>query len=333
MQKMSTCSLHQLLSDFQSDREWFTSHVFWEVEINEFATASNARMFFAQFWHMQSQKQWSSHTNSHYVIFQCERSYLLSKRSNSRSSESTHARESLSRKFSISIHVSRFSKISHSIQFADAVKSISSSICLVVGSHRSSRESKAVKYSWESLSWKSIDLKKSQKLLFSNFSLVTFLLWKSHYFEEVLDRVYLFLLLSFALTLIWERSFLRKFSMLLFYCLLVSRSVIVYSILLWRSHWSKKTKSCSLLFCWFVEIWLFFFVVASSWFSTITHLLSTLCDSLSNDKYERERIKKNDQTWQEEKQDAWQYRFGKRTVQLQQQQWVCFNDVSLVSLL
>ena len=45
------------------------------------------------------------------------RSYLLSKRSNSKFSKFTHARESLSRKFSIhfSIHVFRFSKIFHSI--------------------------------------------------------------------------------------------------------------------------------------------------------------------------------------------------------------------------
>ena len=207
---MSTCSLHQLFSDFQSDREWFTSHVFWKVEINEFAAASNARVFFAQFWHMQFQKQWSLHTNSHYVISQCERFYLLSKRSNSKSSESTHARESLSRKFSIPIHVSRFSKIFHSIQSADAVKSISSSICLIIDSHRSFRESKAVKYSWKSFSWRSIDLKKSQKLLFSNFSLVTLLFWKSHYFEKILNRVYLFLLFSFVLTLIWKRSLLEK---------------------------------------------------------------------------------------------------------------------------
>ena len=65
----------------------------------------------------------------------------------------------------------------------------------------------------------------------------------------------------------------------------------------------------SLLFYWFVGIWLFFFVVASSWFSTITHLLLTFCGSLSNDKYEGERGRKNDQTWQEEEQDAWQYSF------------------------
>ena len=39
------------------DREWFTSHDFWEIEINEFAITSNARLFFAQFWQMQFQKQ------------------------------------------------------------------------------------------------------------------------------------------------------------------------------------------------------------------------------------------------------------------------------------
>ena len=61
----------------------------------------------------------------------------------------THARENLSRQFSILIHfsISRFSTLFNSLQFADVVKSISSSICLAVDSHRSSRESEAVKYS------------------------------------------------------------------------------------------------------------------------------------------------------------------------------------------
>ena len=35
---------------------------------------------------------------------------------------------------------------------------------------------------------------------------------------------------------------------------------------------------------------MFFFVVVSFWFNTIIHLLSTFCDSLSNDKYERKRM-------------------------------------------
>ena len=115
MQKMSTRSFHYLFSDFQFDQRWFTSHVFWEIEINEFATTSSAFVFFAQFWQMQSRKQWSLHTISHYVMFQCERFYLFSKRSNSKFSKFTHARESLSRQFSISMHVFRFSKIFYSI--------------------------------------------------------------------------------------------------------------------------------------------------------------------------------------------------------------------------
>ena len=115
MQKMSIRSFHHLFSNFQFDQRWSTSHVFWKIEINEFATTSNALVFFAQFWQMQSRKQWSFHTISHYVMFQCERFYLFSKRSNSKFSKSTHARESFSRQFSISMHVSRFSRIFHSI--------------------------------------------------------------------------------------------------------------------------------------------------------------------------------------------------------------------------
>ena len=103
----------------------------------------------------------------------------------------------------------------------------------------------------------------------------------------------------------------------------------------------KRVKS--LLFYWFVEIWLFFFVVASSWSSTITHLLSTFCDSLSNDKYEEERNKKNDQTWQKKEQNAWQYSFEKAyctVTAVSLLQWcissesaTTINDVSLVNLL
>ena len=114
MQKMPIRSFHHLFSDFQFDQRWSTSHVFWKVEINEFATASSALVLFAQFWQMQFRKQWSFHTISHYVMSQCERFYLLSKRSNSKSSEFTHVRGSLSRQFSIPMHVFRFSKISHS---------------------------------------------------------------------------------------------------------------------------------------------------------------------------------------------------------------------------
>ena len=226
------------------------------------------------------------------------RSHLFAKRSNSKTSD-LHM---LAKVFRVN---SRFrftfldSRRFHTLfQFANAVKSISPSIDLTVDSHRSSRESKTMKYSWRSLSWKSIDLKKSQKLLFSNFSLVTLLSWRSHYFEKILNRVNLFCFYFLrSLCHSFEKDLsLRKFNMLFLLFARLLRSFTVCFVLLWGSHWFERVKS--LLFCWFVRIWLFFFVVASSWFSTITHLLFTLCDSLSNDKYEREKNRKYDQTWQ-----------------------------------
>ena len=92
------------------------------------------------------------------------RFYLLSNRSNSRSSD-LHMLAKIFRvnsRFWFTFFDSRKSFIQ--LQSADVVKNISSSICLAVDSHRSSRELKALKYSWESLSWESVDLKKLQKL-------------------------------------------------------------------------------------------------------------------------------------------------------------------------
>ena len=94
-------------------RERFMSHVSWEVEINESATTSNARMFFAQFWLIQFRKQWSLHTFRITSYLNATISFAF-KMIKFEIFKSTHARESLSRQFSISIHVSRFSKISHS---------------------------------------------------------------------------------------------------------------------------------------------------------------------------------------------------------------------------
>ena len=141
-----------------SDREWFTSHVAWEVEINEFATASNARMFFAQFWQMQFRKQlhfWS-HTNSHYVISQCD-DLICFRNDRIRNLQIYTCSRKLFAQIldSDTLFDSQWSL--NRFQSADAVKSISSLICLAIDSHRSSRESK------RSLSWESIDLKKSQK--------------------------------------------------------------------------------------------------------------------------------------------------------------------------
>ena len=199
------------------------------------------------------------------------RSHLFAKRSNSRSSEFTHARENLSRKFSISIHVSRFSKISHSISICRRCQKhfviclFSSWLASIVS--RTESNKLFMKISFLKQCWSE---EVTKVICFSNFSLVILLVWESHYFERILDRVNLSCLVS---------------------------SLILSLIYLWRS-----LTCCLLLFYWFVKTWLFFFfVVISFWSSTITHLLFTLCDSLSNDKYEKKKNRKNDQTWQEKK--------------------------------
>ena len=175
MQKMSTRSFYHLFLDFQSDQRWFTSHVFWKIEINEFATASNALVFFAQFWQMQFQKQWLFYTISHYVMLQCERLYLFSKRSNSKFSEFTHARESFSRQFSISMHVFRFSKIFHSTSICKRCQK--HFVIYLFSDWFTSIVSKIEKISF----WKYWFEEVTKIVCFSNFSFV----------EEVLDRVYL----------------------------------------------------------------------------------------------------------------------------------------------
>ena len=65
-----------------------------------------------------------------------------------------------------------------------------------------------------------------------------------------------------------------------------------HSINRWTTMVWKSVKICC-----FIDLWKFdcFSVVASFWFSTITHLFST---SLSNDKYEKKKNNKYDQTWQ-----------------------------------
>ena len=110
--------------------------------------------------------------------------------------------------------------------------------------------------------------------------------------------------------------FCRKFSMFYLFIHLLTL-LTFYFVLLWENSWFEEVKS--LLFYWFVEKWLFFSVIASFWFNTITHLFSTFCDSLSNDKYERERVtvqlRKNVQSQEEEsnvtisQKQMWQYRF------------------------
>ena len=72
IQELPARSLHQLPQDLQRDRGRPIPHVSWEAEINEPAGAPTALVLSAQFWRMQSRKQWPPHTNSHYVIPQCD---------------------------------------------------------------------------------------------------------------------------------------------------------------------------------------------------------------------------------------------------------------------
>ena len=110
---LTSSSIFRFSIKISSDRRWFTSHVFWEVEINEFATTSIALVLFAQLWQMQFQKQWSFHT-IHVTSYLNATIIFVFETIKFEIFKSTHARESFSRQFSISIHDSRFSKIFHS---------------------------------------------------------------------------------------------------------------------------------------------------------------------------------------------------------------------------
>ena len=123
-----------------------------------------------------------SHTNSHYVMPQCDGLTCL-QNGPIRDLQDLHMLAEAFRANSRSRSTfldSRRSLIQ--LQSAGAAKGISPPICLAVGPHRPPRELEAVGYPWGSLLWGSVGLKKPQKLLFSN--------------PEVLDRVNLFCLYS-----------------------------------------------------------------------------------------------------------------------------------------
>ena len=113
------------------------------------------------------------------------RSHLLSKRSNSKSSN-LHMLAKVFRvnsRFWFTFFDSR--RFLTQLQSADAVKNISSSICLAVDSHRSSRELRAMRYSWESLSWRILIWRSHKSCLFfeslisDSSTLRESLLWES----------------------------------------------------------------------------------------------------------------------------------------------------------
>ena len=103
------------------DREWSTSHVRWELEYIWSAITSNQVVVFAYHRHMQFQLRSHSFEISYKIALRyvSMRTVLSAfKAIEFEIFRSTHARENLSRHFSIpvhfSIHVSRFSKVSHS---------------------------------------------------------------------------------------------------------------------------------------------------------------------------------------------------------------------------
>ena len=238
IQKLSTDLFHHLFSKLQSKSHLIVNDLY--------------RMFFEKSKSMslqQHQLRSCSSRNSKNAIsktvisnlisykftlrhISTRRSHLFSKRSNSKSSKSTHARENLSRKFSISIHVSRFSKISHFISICKRCQKhfviylLNSWLASIASRIESSeifmRISILKKYWFE---------KVTKIVCFSNFSFV----------EEILDRVYLlFQLSSFALfsfrkdVMIWESLTCCCFS-----CLLILVTLL-YLVLRWENHCSEE---------------------------------------------------------------------------------------------
>ena len=190
MQEMPTGSLYHLFSDLQSG-----SHLIVDDLHRMFAENSNSfdlqsRQIKSLFSHIFGTCNLKyvftilkSHTNSHYVMSQCDDLICL-QNGRIRNFQDLHMLAEIFRansRFRFTFFDSR--RFFIQFQFADAVKDNSSSICLAVDSHRPFRELKTMKYSWEFLLWESVDLKKSQKLLFSN--------------SGVLDRVNLFCLYFF----------------------------------------------------------------------------------------------------------------------------------------
>ena len=116
MQKMSTCSFHQLFSDLQSDREWFTSHVRWKFEFIWSVVTSNQVVVSAYLRHMQSQLRFHSSEISYKFALRhvsMRRSHLFAKRPNSRSSDLHMLAKTFRANSRFPIHVSEFSKIFH----------------------------------------------------------------------------------------------------------------------------------------------------------------------------------------------------------------------------
>ena len=233
------------------------SHVHWEVEINESAAAPNARMFSAQFWSMQFRKQWSPHTNSHYVISQCDD--LICFQNDQIRGLQTYT---CSRKSFASIldpdSLLGLSILNDDLLVNSNLQALSRAFRHLFAKQLAHIDRLENWEQWdthEDLYFGGVRPEEALKVIcFSNLSLVILLLWGSHYFEGVLDRVsfFFFLLSSSSRSLIWEsiRLLSSKKSCMFYLFTHPPTSLIVYLALLWGSHWPGGVKS--LLFYWFV---------------------------------------------------------------------------------
>ena len=283
------------------DREWFTSHVFWEIEINELASTSKTRMFFAQFRQMQSHKQWSLHT-IHVTSYLNATISSVFETIEFEIFKFTHARENLSRKFSISIHVFWFSKIFHSISICKRCQEhfviylfsswFASTVSRIENSEILMKISALRKY-WS---------EKITKIVVFEFLVSDFFIWRSHYFGKILDRVNLLCFYFFARSITHlKKLFFGSSSMLLFYCLFILHFInrlirlTLRKLLAWRSQ--KLLFVVVLLICKNMTVLL---CDCSFWFSTITHLFSIIlrlrCRTINTRKKKTERTIKPDRT-------------------------------------
>ena len=121
IQKLSTRSFYHLLSDFQSEfsaEQKNDSYRMFAKNSNSFDLQSRQIKSLSSHIFDTCNLKYvftilKSHTNSHYVISQCD-DFIWFKTIEFEIFKFTHVRESLSRSLSISIHVFRLSKISHS---------------------------------------------------------------------------------------------------------------------------------------------------------------------------------------------------------------------------
>ena len=259
-------SFHHLFSDFQSEFHLIVNDLHRMFVENSNSFDLQSRQIKSLFSHIFDT------CNLNYVLnfeisykfalrhVSMRQFYLLSKRSNSKYSNLHMLAKVFRANSRFSIHVSEFSKI----VYLD-------SICKRCQEHF---------VIYLSNSWFTLIVSKTE----SNKIFMKISTLRKCWSEEVTKVVCFFeFLISVSEKLIWKNLICCCFS-----CFArLFHSINRWTIMIWKS----------VKVCCFIDLWEFdcFFVVASSWFSTITHLFSI---SLSNDKYEKERNNKYDQTWQ-----------------------------------